>query len=58
MTWLMEIFKNYPEEQPLITYCMIMHFILLKIQNVSDIKEFLLQWFINFLIKRMLHLRG
>ena len=31
---------------------MIKHLILLKIQNLMDIKEVLLQWFINFLIEK------
>ena len=30
------------------------HLILLKIQNITDIKEVLLQWFTNFLIKKRL----
>ena len=30
---------------------MIKHLIFLKIENMMDIKELLLQWFINFLIK-------
>ena len=29
-------------------YCVIKHLILLKIQNMMDIKEVLLQWFINY----------
>ena len=32
----------------------IKHLILIKIQNMMDVKEVLLQWFINFLIKRLL----
>ena len=33
-------------------YCIVIkHLILLKIQNMMDIKEVLLQWFINFLIE-------
>ena len=31
---------------------MIKHLILLKIQNIMDIKEVLLQWFINSLTKK------
>ena len=40
------------EEQLLLKYCVIKHLILLKIQNEMDIKEVLLQWLINFLIKK------
>ena len=29
-----------------------MHFILPKIQNMSNVKGVLLQWFVNFLIKK------
>ena len=29
-----------------------MHLMLLKIQNLMDMKEILLQWFTNFLIKK------
>ena len=29
-----------------------MHFILPKIQNMSNVKAVLLQWFVNFLIKK------
>ena len=36
----------------LIKYCIIKHLILLKIQNMMDIKRILAQWFINFLIKK------
>ena len=50
-TWLMKILIIQLEEQLLIKYCVIKHLILLKIQNEIDIKEVLLQWFINFLIK-------
>ena len=41
-------------KQLLINYCVIRHLILLKILNMMDIKEVLLQWFINVLIKRLL----
>ena len=34
-------------------YCVIKHLILLKIQNMMDIKGILPQWFIKFLIKRL-----
>ena len=47
----MEILIIQLEEQLLIKYCVIKHLILLKIKNEMDIKEILLQWFINFLIK-------
>ena len=47
----MEILKIYLKEQLLIKYYVIKHLILLKIQNMMDIKEVLLQWFKNFLIK-------
>ena len=33
-------------------------FILLKIQNMMDIKKVLLQWFINFLIRSPVCLHG
>ena len=46
-TCLMEILKILLEVKVLIKYCMIKHLILLKIQNMIDIKGFLLQWFIN-----------
>ena len=38
----------------LIKYCMIKHLILRKILNTINAKEVLLQWFMNFLIKRLL----
>ena len=38
----------------LIKYCMIKHLILRKILNTINTKEVLLQWFMNFLIKRLL----
>ena len=54
MTWLlkMDILKIYLEEQLLVKYCVIKHLILLEIQNMLDINVGLIQWFINFLIKR------
>ena len=52
MTWLIEILKIWLEEQLLIKYCVIKHLILLRIQNMMNIKEILLQWSINFLIKK------
>ena len=47
MTWLMEILSICLEGQLLIWHYMIKHFILLKNQNMMDIKEVLL----SFLIK-------
>ena len=47
MTWLMEILKIDFEEQLLIKHCVIKHLILLKILNIMDIKESLLQWILN-----------
>ena len=44
MTWLIEILTIYLEEQLLIKYNVIKYLILLKIQNVMDIKKVLLQW--------------
>ena len=54
--WLMEILKIELDEQLLIKYYMIKHLILLKIQNMMDINVDLLQWSINFLIKKLLAL--
>ena len=48
----MEILNIETEEQLLITYYAIKHLILLKIQNMMDINVYLLQWFINFLMKK------
>ena len=48
----MEILKIQLEKHPLIKHCMIKHLILLKIQNMIDIKGVLIQWFINFLIRK------
>ena len=39
------------EEQVLMNYYVIKHLILLKTRNMMDITVFLLQWFINVLIK-------
>ena len=36
----------------LIKYYVIKHFILLKMEKMMDIKEFLFQWSISFLIKK------
>ena len=48
----MEILKIYIEEELLIRYYVIKHIILLKVQNMMDINVVLLQWPINFLIKK------
>ena len=40
------------EEQLLLMYYVINHLILLKIQNMMDIKEVLVQWFINCYYKK------
>ena len=47
----MEILRTYVEQQLLVKYWVIKYLVLLKIQNMMDIKQVLLQWFINFLIK-------
>ena len=49
MTWFMEILKMYLEEQLLIKHCVIKYLILLKTQNMMDVKGFSLQWLIGFL---------
>ena len=46
--------QTYQEKQLQINYCVIKHLILLKIQKVMDIKEVLLLWLINFLIRNLL----
>ena len=46
--------KDLVKEQCFIKYCMIKHLMLLKLQNMMDIKEVLLQWFINLLINKLL----
>ena len=51
MIWCMEILRTYIEQQLLVKYWVIKYLVLLKIQNMMDIKQVLLQWFINFLIK-------
>ena len=51
MIWFMEILRTYVEQQLLVKYWVIKYLVLLKIQNMMDIKQVLLQWFINFLIK-------
>ena len=52
MIWLMAILRISPEEQFLIKYYVIKHLILLKIQNMMDIKRVLRQWFINLRLKK------
>ena len=54
----MEILKIYLEEQSPIKYCVRKHLTLLKIQNMMNITNALLQWFTNFLIKGQLCLYG
>ena len=51
--WFMEILKICLEEQPPIKYCVMKHLMLIKSLNLMDIKEVLLQWFINLSIKRL-----
>ena len=50
----MEILGIYLEEQLLIKCCMIKALILLKVQNMLDIKIELLQWLRNFSTKKTL----
>ena len=45
-------FKNLKEQLLIKSYIIVMHLILLKMQNVMDINMDLLQSFINILIKR------
>ena len=47
-------FGELPKEQLLINYYMIKNLIVLKTQIMTGIKADLLQWFIQFLIKRRL----
>ena len=54
MMRLMEILKIKVEEQLLIKYYVTKHLILLKIQYMMGVNIDLLQWFINFLIKKTL----
>ena len=62
MARLIEIFKTYLKEQPLLEYCIIKNLLLLKIQNMMNVNIELLQWFIHFLLKGLLmvllHVRG
>ena len=44
-------FKETGDSRYIIKYYVIKHLILLKMQNMTDPKEFLLLWFIDFLIK-------
>ena len=48
MKWLTEISKICPEEHLLIKYYVIKYLLLIKIQNIMDIKEVSLQGFIIF----------
>ena len=48
MMWLMEILKIYQDEKFLRNYYVIKHLILLKVQNMKDVKLDLLLWFIFF----------
>ena len=50
---LMEILNIYLEKQILMKFYLIKHLISQKIQNMTDIKRVLLQWLINFLMKRL-----
>ena len=52
MTRFMEILKIKLKEQPLIKHYVIKHLILLKIQNIMDIEEGLLQWVYKFFNKK------
>ena len=54
MIWVMEILKIKIEEHLLIKCYVIKNLILLRIQNVMDINVDFLQWFINFVIKKLL----
>ena len=49
-----EDFEKLTEEQLLINYCIIKQLILLKIRNMMDINEDLLQWSLDFFIKELL----
>ena len=50
----MDILRICSEEQLQIQYYVIKHLILLKIQNMMDINADWLQWFMTFLIKKLL----
>ena len=47
-------YSNYRNFEKRDIQCFIMHFILPKIQNKSNVKGVLLQWFVHFLIKNNL----
>ena len=49
----MQILRICTEVQPLTKYCLISDLILLKIKNMMDIKEVLLQWFIKLFDKML-----
>ena len=51
--WFTEILKIWQEEKLHTKHYMIEHVILLKIQSKVDIKEVLLLWFINLLIRNL-----
>ena len=53
MTLLMEILRIYLKEQLLEKHSVIKHLVLLKIQNMMNIKEVLRQWSTNVLIKKL-----
>ena len=52
MTRFIEILKIKLKEQPLIKHYVIKHLILLKIRNIMDIEEGLLQWVYKFFNKK------
>ena len=54
MAGLMGDFKDLTKRRASEKKCVIMHLTLLIIQNMMDINEVLLQWFINVLIKNLL----
>ena len=52
MTWLMEIFKIYPEEQLLITYYVIKHLALLKYLKYDEYQHGLASVIYKFFYKK------
>ena len=58
MTLLMKILRIHLKQQLPSKSYMIKHLILLKVKNMMDIKEFLLQRFVNFLIRSSLPFGG
>ena len=52
MTWLMKILNIHQVEQLQIKYYVKKHLISLKVLDMMDAEEILLQWFIIFLIKK------